>query len=237
MITDKTVIVGDWHKDIDYIWKLLTVLNNKDVDTIIHVGDVGFMIHAEEFADWLTSQLASKGMQLYFIEGNHEDYKWLEDLEVDSDGLGVVRENIRHIPRGFRTSYDGKEFLFVGGGVSVDQYRRTRDYDWWAEEEITNLEVDQIISAGSADVLVSHDCPAHFELDLPHSHMFPSDLIDKSDEHREKLESIYKGVGAGKVVCGHYHIYRKQSDLVVLDCNNRSVDNTQYIMLNEFMSL
>lgn len=235
MKLEKAVICGDWHKDWGYIEKALKHWYELGIKEIIHVGDVGFMFNIDIYLKVLSNLLKKYDIKLYFIEGNHEDYSWLTKLDKDEEGLNKAGVRIKHIPRGYRIKYKEKDIVFVGGGVSVDQHRRRKDYDWWSEEELTDEEVKEISEQDSADILISHDCPITFELGLPNSHYFPSDLIEKSDKHREKLDKIYKGLGIKQVVCGHYHIVREEEGIKVLDCNREYVNDTQYILLDDLI--
>lgn len=229
----KAVICGDWHAHRDYIHKFLREMNRLGVKEVIHVGDVGFMGNIDSYVEFLEDLLRQYRMELYFIEGNHEDYEWLNKLERESNGLMKVSENIWHIPRGYRYTYRGKKIVFIGGGVSVDQHRREEGFDWWAEEELTDEQVERISKQHPADIMISHDCPNQFDLYLPDSGYFPSDLIKKSEEHRVKLGKIYGELDVKYVVCGHYHIAHEEEGLKVLDCNKWYVNETQYIMLDE----
>lgn len=231
---EKAVVSGDWHGHREYVHKFMRDMKDIGVKEVIHVGDVGFMGDIESYVEYLESLLYRYGMKLYFIEGNHEDYNWLGNLKEDkSTGLKKVSERIKYIPRGHRISYKGKDIVFIGGGVSVDQHKRRKGIDWWEEEELTDKQIEEISNQDPADIMISHDCPKQIDLYLPDSHYFPRDLIKKSEEHREKLGEIYEKLGIKYVVCGHYHIDHEDDKSKVLNCNDWLVREEQYIMLDE----
>jgi len=89
----------------------------------------------------------------YFIEGNHD---FLPILDIDSDKIMEIRENLFYIPRGF---VSGK-VLFIGGADSIDKYLRHPGYDWFPEESLTQKQFERIMDNPSEiEVVISHDAP------------------------------------------------------------------------------
>lgn len=205
-----TVICGDWHQNTEYVTKLLAELSLYYVTDIIHVGDVGFMgRYRDEYVHYLDNLLTQYHINLYFIEGNHEDYEWLGQLPKDELGLGHVTSHIKHIPRGSQYVVAGKVCTFIGGGVSVDQNIRVKGRDWWSEEEITDEQVAQYKQLVKTDVLITHDAPSGCGLPLPQTFFDPK-LIHKSNQHRNKLEDIREALQPDVIICGHYHLAHNQ---------------------------
>lgn len=202
-----TVVCGDWHQNIKYIKPLIEHLALYHTSDIIHVGDVGFMGRdLKGYINYLDDLLKQHKLNLYFIEGNHEDFDWLSTLETDSLGLGVVTERIKHIPRLSQYKIGTQTYTFIGGGVSVDQDRRRQGIDWWPAEEISEEQLKQAFTLEPTDILISHDGPTSAQIYLPHSHYFDPDLIYKSDQHRQRLEEIRHHLQPKYIVFGHYHV-------------------------------
>jgi len=87
----------------------------------------------------------SKGTH-YFIRGNH-------------DNPAYCRNHPCWIADG--TYMDG--VFYVGGGLSVDKYRRIEGLNWWPDEECSTEELYSIADRYRRirpNVVVSHDCPA-----------------------------------------------------------------------------
>ena len=101
------------------------------------------------------------GANLWFIDGNHEDFSLLAELasRAVAGARVAVRPNIFHLPRGHRWQWHGRTWLACGGGVSLDKAARAEGSDWWPQEEITAQEA-AMIAGGPADVMVCHDCPS-----------------------------------------------------------------------------
>ena len=240
-----TVICGDWHQNMQYVTLLLDELGYYGTTTIIHVGDIGFMgRYRDRYINKLDELLTSKGIMLYFIEGNHEDYNWLGTLSIDDNNLGHVTNRIKHLPRGSQYLIQDKNYTFIGGGVSVDQNIRIKDKDWWAEEEVTPTQLVQYKQLAKTDVLVTHDGPSSCTLPLPQTFFDPF-LIHKSNLHRNILEEIREALQPSIIVFGHYHLpHSRKVDLdnksvyfQALDCDGTDLEEgKQYRLLKDILT-
>lgn len=240
-----TVICGDWHQNTGYVKKLLAELSLYYVTDIIHVGDVGFMgKYRDEYVQFLDKLLTQYDINLYFIEGNHEDYNWLGTLPIDDNNLGHVTNRIKHLPRGSQYLIQDKHYTFIGGGVSVDQNIRIKDKDWWAEEEVTPTQLVQYKQLAKTDVLVTHDGPSSCTLPLPQTFFDPF-LIHKSNLHRNILEEIREALQPSIIVFGHYHLpHSRKVDLdnksvyfQALDCDGTVLEEgKQYRLLKDILT-
>lgn len=190
-----------------------------NADLILQVGDFGFWPRTEpgrKFLRKTEARLARVGLDLWWVDGNHDDLKALHTRPVEAEGRRRVSEHISHLPRGHRWVWDGTVWVAAGGAVSVDRYGRTEGVSWFRDEVLTDAEVDQIIADGGADVVVSHDAPwgdgalgRRLSLDLPVSEReswWPEDLLQESDEHMRRVRRLVDGVRASRVFHGHHHI-------------------------------
>jgi hypothetical protein len=221
------LIAGDWHGNlpwalhvIDRADKLFTHIGEPS-KIIIQLGDFGFRpTPANPDLLQMNDALAERGMELWWIDGNHEfhpDLRALQDFSSQFDDLrtrkitgihlpGLLR--IRYLPRGTRWTWAGKRWLAVGGAASVDRRMRTEGVNWWPEEELTTQEADAICASGSADVLLSHDCPDAWlpweRLGPPADSWIPE--LPRARAHSRRLERIARSVGVRRAFHGHYHI-------------------------------
>lgn len=110
----------------------------------LQVGDMGFTY----------SHMMSLDDQYHrFLPGNHDNYYKLQDSQV------------AHALMGFG-EWDVPEFgpiWYLRGAWSIDLFWRTKDIDWWEEEELVENELDK----AKADYLerkprfvVTHECPS-----------------------------------------------------------------------------
>ena len=159
--------------------------------------------------------LAGAGAELSFVDGNHEDFTQLARLRPGPDGRAQVTERIFHLARGHRWRWHGRDWLALGGAVSLDRAGRTSGADWWPEEEITPRQAGSVIEAGPADVMVTHDCPAGIEHAVPPPPPGWSGAdLRRSDAHRALLREVVLAVRPRWLMHGHLHLsYQLRVDL------------------------
>lgn len=158
-------VAGDWHGNTAWatraVRKMTALLPADGPRLIVHLGDFGIWPGpgGQEYLARLDAALAEAGAELSFVDGNHEDFTQLARLQPGPDGRAQVTERIFHLPRGHRWRWHGRDWLALGGAVSLDRAGRTEGVDWWPEEEITLRQAGSVIDAGPADVMVTHECP------------------------------------------------------------------------------
>ena len=219
----RILVAGDWHGNEDWALNVIRrvpgLLAGEPRRLILHLGDFGIWPDRAGLAYLarITEVLAETGAELWFIDGNHEDFGLLAKLDAGgsiTDGRVLVRPGVYHLPRGCRWAWHGRAWLGCGGGVSLDKAVRTAGVDWWPDEEITTAQVAAISAAGPADVLVSHDCPAGVQHDFGHPPpgWDPADLA-RNDAHRQRLRSLVDAVQPSYVMHGHLHrAYQRDCD-------------------------
>jgi hypothetical protein len=122
----------------------------KGCERSIQVGDfgVGFInpITEKPYSNPPYDHM-SKG-EHFFIRGNH-------------DNPGVCKRHPFWVKDG--GSVFGRDDIFcVGGAFSIDRDRRTENYDWWHDEELTYGELSNIMDAYELikpKIVVTHECP------------------------------------------------------------------------------
>lgn len=210
----KVLFAGDTHGDLMHCFNLIDLAKKEDCDAIVVLGDFGYWEHTNwgiEFLDALNERLNSKKIDLFFIDGNHENHTMLRYMYVDGndDPMPEVRNRIKYIPRGTRFTWDGVSFLALGGAYSIDVANRLEGSSWWPEEMITQSE---IMKCGDekVDVLLSHDAPA----EVPIDRIFPSFHKNDSNTYsnRQMLQAVVDDVDPNWVLHGHYH-YRYNHDV------------------------
>ena len=146
----KTRFIGDVH---GYKNELAFVLSNipDDVTSVVQVGDMGVgMGQSDYWHESLEDMLQAVNGR--FIRGNHDSPEqckemrtWIQDGRIEND------------------------VMFIGGAWSIDNpnappgwFRRTKDYDWWEDEECSNEQFEHfldIYSTVKPRIMVTHDCP------------------------------------------------------------------------------
>lgn len=199
-------VVGDWHGDQG--WAILAIRSaaREGVKTMIHVGDFGLDWPGAKrgrYEQRLNRELVERGVTLVCSPGNHDNASAINKLEVEDDGLITWRSNIRILPKGGRTVVEGLRVGGLGGAFSVDQDWRKEGKDWWADEEPTVEQAENLIAGGHVDILITHDAP----LGVPVRSKFdlPEDVADQAERTRVLLRGVVDRLAPPHVFCGHWH--------------------------------
>ena len=218
----RVLVAGDWHGNREWalsvIKRVPQLLAGEQTRLILQLGDFGIWPGTEgrRYLDSVSAVLDLVNAQLWFVDGNHEDFPQLARLAggTVAGGRVAVRPNVCHLQRGHRWQWHGRTWLACGGGVSLDKAGRTEGIDWWPQEEITSAQETAITASGHADVMVCHNCPsgvAH-AFGRPPSWWAPADLA-RNDAHRERLQRIVDAVRPAHLMHGHLHrAYQRTCD-------------------------
>lgn len=212
------MLLGDTHGDLGHVMWAMDLAKRMDVDRIIQAGDFGYWEHTQsgvQFLNKLNRKLEAAGLEIEWIDGNHENHTKLRyQYPPREDGKVVVRPNITYIPRGTRWEWGGVSFLGIGGAYSIDKAHRTEGVSWWPEEMITDDEVAAAIEGGPVDVVVSHDVPLFVDL-VPHlmgvGITRPWKWDANSLANREQLTKVFDAVKPKRWYHGHYHLRYTES--------------------------
>ena len=234
----RIVVAGDWHGNEEWalsvIRRVPALLGGEGQRLILHLGDFGIWPDkaGQVYLDRLSRALGEAGAELWFVDGNHEDFDRLGQLDEKPgpDGRVPVVPRIMHLPRGHRWTWHGLTWLACGGAVSLDRAIRTAGVDWWPQEEITTEQEVALSGSGHADVMVCHDCPSGVAHTFAHppADWAPEDLA-RNDTHRRRVQRIVDAVMPTYLMHGHLHrAYQRTCDfgygpvkVTGLDADNR----------------
>jgi predicted phosphodiesterase len=223
----KFMFAGDTHGSMPHAQSLIKWAARHEVDVIVQLGDWGFMWPDREKPtrrlERLSIWLDEAGLQMWFLDGNHDNFDWLEEIGAfHAEAPVEVSPNITYLPRGSVTEIDGIKFGALGGAVSIDKEHRTPNDEgvdpfrvsWWHQETIKDADVNKLIAKGKIDVLLSHDAP---ETEVLHEFLESFKQIvgyrnyggyktdDESNANRRKLERAIDGTQPDYVLHGHFH--------------------------------
>ncbi len=143
-------------------------------DYLIVLGDFGLFWSKKSiyYRDNLR-KVQSLPYTILFVDGNHENFAWLDEFPIVERFNGKVRvcgENIFHLMRGEVYDIQKRHFFVCGGALSYDKSFRQPYVSWWPEEEITAAEernacqnLDQV---GMVDFILTHTCPDTIVYDM-----------------------------------------------------------------------
>jgi hypothetical protein len=216
-------ILGDLHGNTAAARFMLWSMHRMGVQRVIHVGDFGIYTDNKsmKFASKVNEYAKEYGITLIVVPGNHENWRVINEMVGDDrENLVAYRSNIFIAPRGYRWDWWSMSFLALGGAPSVDRTWRlqldNRSKDkykanqlWYAEEQITQADVDYVVAGGYADVMIGHDAPHGIRgieraiQGNPHGfHM--ADLL-YAEEGRLLMTEAFRGVAPEFFFHGHYH--------------------------------
>ena len=200
----RVLLAGDTHGNTRWTCYLGALAAETDCDLIIQVGDFGFfpnLAGGERFLDDVNSGLTGHGVELWFIDGNHDDHGALAAHRGATEPVSI-RQHVSYLPRGSRVRLGDVEFAFLGGAFSVDWRDRTVGHDWWPTEAVDRDDVERI-GTTPVDVLVTHDAPAG--LHLLSGWRLPADDQVRADESRALIAEVVAVIRPRLVFHGHWH--------------------------------
>lgn len=226
-------ITGDTHRDFSRIYKL-----KKDSDNmLILLGDVGINYYLNEEDKNCKEYLKKLKLKLFCVRGNHEErpenistYK-----EVEMFGRKVFIEeeypNLVFAKDGETYNIDGKKILVIGGAYSVDkQYRLLHGYEWFKDEQLTEIEMDNILNKIKGmhfDIVLTHTCPYKYEPREVFIRELDQTKVDKSME--KFLDGVESSITYDKWYCGHYHIEKKVDKLEFMFGRVKIFNKDEYV--------
>ena len=160
-------MLGDTHRNAEFMTEAFKAARDLECEQILQLGDFGFgwswlsldeRLQVCKFSAIVSILSEKTGVACSFIDGNHENFDRLSELELDEHGRREVAPNVFHLPRGHRFELDGVSFLACGGATSLDRVGRTEGQSWWAAEAISHADVERC-GTDPVDVLLCHDMP------------------------------------------------------------------------------
>lgn len=217
-------ITGDTHGEVSR----LQLIQNRGLlgreDCLIVAGDFGFVFYGgrRDPMSGLTDDekldlLAEMPFTILFVDGNHERFPDLRQYPVSLWNGGKVRflrPNVVHLMRGQVYTIQGQTIFTMGGGFTIDGYRRTPGLDWWPDDELpTDEEYAEAWASLAAhgnmvDVIVSHAAPDQ-TMEMLRQRQFFSDRYVEEMRLNCFLEDVRRKVAHTHFYFGHLHLDRE----------------------------
>jgi Icc-related predicted phosphoesterase len=207
MNDNKVLLLGDVHGESGWLKLAIRTADALEIDTILQLGDFGYWPHTgsgKVFWNEAKTNLSQRGIQLWWVDGNHENHDWIDAQPRDENGLWQDGP-IVHIGRGARWIWgDGVTFLGCGGAYSIDKSWRTEGTSWWAGETISEADVIRC-DGPDVDVVVTHDAPWGAANVIGYETVGDKDDYPDSAANRKRVAAICDIVKPKLLVHGHYH--------------------------------
>ena len=191
------------------IGELTKYLNEaSDSDLLIILGDIGLKFRDTEENRAFDELFLSSKKNIAFIDGNHENFDFLESFPMGERygaPVRVLSENIVWLQRGYVYEIEGKSF-FVFGGCNSGAKWKPRGL-WWpqeapTEEQLARAYANLAVRDNKVDYILTHKC----EQGIGKTHT-PA-LHELCDYIRENVD--YKMWYAG-----HWHTYKSGGDKLI----------------------
>ena len=133
-----------------------------DSDLLIILGDIGLKFRDTEENRAFDSLILSSKKKIAFIDGNHENFDFLETFRMGECYGAPVRflsENVIWLQRGYIYEIEGKTFFAFGGCQSSAKWKSMGL--WWAQEVPTGEQLarayDNLKARGNkVDYILTH---------------------------------------------------------------------------------
>lgn len=208
-------ITGDTHGTVE---RFDNYNFNKE-DKIIILGDFGFLFQEplQDELNKIRKLKESVKQDILFLDGNHENFNKLNNLEVIeryNSYVGKVIDGVYHLKRGNIYTIEDKTFFTMGGALSIDKHLRMEDISWWKDEEIGYNDIENGINNleqvdFNVDYVLTHTQP-QFLIDSIYKYTKYIPHNDKSskvlDEFNNEINFKYSWM------FGHLHFDRVYMD-------------------------
>jgi Icc-related predicted phosphoesterase len=207
-------ILGDIHGNFTALDRALR--RHPDVGVWLCVGDVAS----------ITGAYPAPAAPMYFIKGNNEDFDRLAAFHAGTERI----ENLHYIPNGVKIHAGGVSVAGVGGTFAPTWYdtpaaalpSKSKKDD--KRRHFVREEVEACTRLGSVDVLLTHEAPKPFFIDLPSS-TAPSKRW-RRDVGKPAITEVATALRPKLHCFGHHHVHasfvRDGVPTVCVDRINRS---------------
>lgn len=236
------MLLGDTHGNPDALLHAFDRAHSQKVDAIIQLGDYGFgwRVGEDGICDYsyLTAAMVEKtGIPFYWLDGNHENFDRLYKLPLNEAGHRPILEGVTHLPRGSVITFGETTFMAFGGAYSVDKPSRKVGKSWWKQETADQEDIDRALSAGKADILLTHDAPWGTQTEADFAWLenaFGHDAVVFSQANQRVLTAVLESCGAKEVYHGHLH--RNYTRVIAgtripVTCVNKETDEGSTLIL------
>ena len=184
------IFIGDVHGKYKQYKRIL----KESSAPTIQVGDMG--VGFRRIQGWRAGEYIENPPHAWMLKGNHRF------IRGNHDNPKVCRHHSQCIPDG----HVENGIMFIGGAVSIDQAWRVKDYSWWEDEELSELELSDLIDKYvmiKPDVMVTHECPENVANAMI-THLGRT-KFDWPSRTRRAFEMMFSAHSPKLWVFGHWH--------------------------------
>lgn len=224
--TNPIYLIGDIHGGFHKLIQTVKRLELHDCK-LICVGDLGIGFNYSYEGELiginnLNTFFAEREIEFMSIRGNHDDpHFWgIDDIPA------VSLSHFKLLPDYTLLEIDGQDWLFVGGGISIDRTVRKHGYSYWPDE-VFNLDIEKIVRC---DVLVTHSGPSWIgpfdKSGISYWCDRDPDLWEQCRKERKDHDILVKLAQPKQLFLGHFHMF---SQMEHGGCLARIIDEHEII--------
>lgn len=197
---------GDTHGNFSSLSQRILGIPSRQTSTLIICGDFGFIWNGSQGEQEMLDRLNAYGIQLLFVDGNHENFQLLEQFSQEQWCGGMthrIRSNIRHLMRGQVFEIAHKKVFTFGGGVSADKRNRVPMVSWWPQENPSTRDYQR-----AETVLSQHEQIDYIVSHVPPLEAYQSLQLKPAGDAAIAgyLQRIRRKYPAAIWCCGHLHL-------------------------------
>lgn len=181
-------------------------------DFVIILGDFSMPFDGWDSENELR-KLNDKPWTTLFIDGNHENFPYLYDLEESKWQGGLVHRypnsGIIHLMRGEVYEIAGKTFFVMGGATSIDRASQEPQGLWFPEEVPDEYEYERALENLEkhnfrVDFVLTHTCATrHLDAALGYTALDGYGIM--TDELTDYLDTLEEELKYEQWFFGHFH--------------------------------
>ncbi len=187
--------LSDLHAVMDFAALKKYLHSASENDLLIILGDIGLEFENTLQNNKFNSEFLSANKKIAFLDGNHENFNYLNSFPQEKWNGGIVgrlTENIVHLKRGNIYNIDGKSFFVFGGCKSSPKWKEMGL--WYPEEEPSDRELS---------LAYENLKRCNYKVDYVLTHRY--DKFTKDDKLQELIDFIDDNVSFDKWFSGHWH--------------------------------
>lgn len=213
-------VAGDWHGSSLHGRQAIQYAAMKGASLIVQCGDFGLWpgTGGQDYLRVLNKACEQNNVDVWWLPGNHEDYDQIAEIELAGTDEPITMgkySRLHYLPRGVRWQWWGKNFMALGGAISVDRKWRIEGESYWPAEVLTDADVEHALrEPHGMDVIFSHDCPQGVMIpgigpdskQRPGEMIWPADVMYESQQSRLKLRKVWSVHKPQLWFHGHFHV-------------------------------
>lgn len=201
-------VTGDIHGDWNRLQDIIIYLESTyDSVTLLVAGDFGIWDIENVIELRVLSNTFRSNTQIFFVDGNHENYDILHQYPIIDKFGGQVQEinqKVFRIMRGSIVNINGYSVLGFGGATSTDKEYRIPFISWWPGEQWNQKDRERLYelldtSNLYVDIVLTHEAPATVVDFLYNGRPRSVDTMTRG------LELLKEHIDYGKWFFGHHH--------------------------------